>query len=206
MVSLERSGELGSSTWWGGLVELEPLVRGTLARRHVPPADLDDLVQETFLRAARFRARGSAPEKLGAWVMRIALNVLHDRARRELRLAGPEALAEAVELDALVARESLATCVGEPGDERWVLGGYVVTRDGALEALAGALDDLRSEESAILRCYYAEEQRSVAAARACGQPESLAKLRLYRARRRLSRALEPRLERAARHLERVEGA
>ena len=206
MVSLERGGELGSSGWWGGLVELEPLVRGVLARRHVPPTDLDDLVQETLLRAARFRARGSVPEKLGAWVTRIAVNVLHDRARRELRLTGPAEDAEPVELEAIVARESLATCVGEPGDERWVLGGYVVTRDGAMEALAGALDELRSEESAILRCYYGDEQRSVEAARSCGQPESLAKLRLYRARRRLSRALEPRLERAARHLELAEGA
>lgn len=206
MVSQDWSGELGSSTWWGGLIELEPLVRGMLVRKKVPLADVDDLVQETFLRAARFRARGNAPDKLRAWVTRIALNVLHDRARRELRLAGPELRAEPVELDALVARESLETCVGEPGDERWELGGYVVTRDGALEALAGALEELRSEESAILRCFYAEEQPPVAAARACGQPESLAKLRLYRARRRLSRALGPRLERAARHLSVAEGA
>ena len=206
MVSQDWSDELGSSTWWGGLIELEPLVRGVLARKKVPQTDLDDLVQETLLRAARFRARGSTPEKLHAWVTRIALNVLNDRARRELRLADPDDLAEPVELEALVARESLETCVGEPGDERWVLGGYVVTRDGALEALAGALDELRTDESAILRCYYAEEQRTVAAARACGQPESLAKLRLYRARRRLSRALEPRLERAARHLSLAEGA
>ena len=79
---------------------------------------------------------------------RIALNVLHDRARRELRLAGPELRAEPVELDALVARESLETCVGEPGDERWELGGYVVTRDGALEALAGAPEDSDVAEQA----------------------------------------------------------
>jgi RNA polymerase sigma factor (sigma-70 family) len=206
MVSLDRSGELGSSGWWGGLVELEPLVRGLFVRKQVPAADRDDLVQETFLRAARFRARGSVPQKLGAWVLRIALNVLHDRARRELRFLAPDELAEPVDLAALVARESLETCVGEPGDERWELGGYVVTRDSALEALDRALAELRSEECAILRCYYGDERRTSAAARACGQPEALAKLRLFRARRRLSRALGPRLERAARHLELAEGA
>lgn len=189
---------------WRGLAELEPLVRSWMSRRCRDANELDDVVQETLLRAARFRAQGHAPRRLEPWVLRIASNALHDRVRRDGRLrcqGEPEA-----ELERLAAPGSVHECVGDFGDERWNLGGHRVTRDSALGALALALRELRSEERALLESFYSGPRRCAEAARACGQAESLAKLRLFRARRRLGRALGRRLALVAEPRTAAEGA
>lgn len=180
---------------WGGIAELEPLVRVWLSRRCRDGSELDDVVQETLLRAARYRLRGHAPRRLEPWLLRIASNALHDRARREgrarVRAEGEQLLEE------LAAPDSVHECVGDAGAERWTLGRHVVTKDTALAVLDVALRRLRSDERALLCSFYSGARRCGAAARACGQPEERAKLRLFRARRRLGRELERRLAGAA---------
>jgi DNA-directed RNA polymerase specialized sigma24 family protein len=75
---------------WSGLEELRPSLQRLLARRCRDAAELDDVVQETLLRAARYRAKLSERERLRGWAMRIAINVLRDRVRRRERWSGTE--------------------------------------------------------------------------------------------------------------------
>lgn len=176
---------------WHGLIDLEPLLRTWLLRRCRDANELDDTVQETMLRAARYRARGHTPRRLEAWVLRIAANVVHDIARRDGRIrCGYD---EEVALDDIASPDSVHECVGDAGAERWQLGTYVVTKDTALSLLDRALAALRGDDRALLRTYYSEARGCEEAAHLCGVPVYRAKMRLFRARRRLSRDLSRRL-------------
>lgn len=199
---------------WSGLTELEPMIRGWLVRRCRNSAELDDAVQDTMLRAARFRMRGHDPRRLEAWVLRIAANTLHDSLRR----AGRERVhcQDGVLLDELASPDSVCECVGDLDMERWTLGPYAVTRGAALGALEGALAALRGDEQRLLSAHYGvlEEcagsasrsfpasgagergaRGAVAGAGPAPRPRipPASKMRLFRARRRLSRELERRL-------------
>ena len=57
---------------WTGLAEMEPLVRVYARRRCKDSHELDDIVQETLLRAARYRPRLLDGQKLKGWTLRIA--------------------------------------------------------------------------------------------------------------------------------------
>jgi RNA polymerase sigma-70 factor (ECF subfamily) len=176
---------------WNGLAELEPLVRSWLRRRMREGSDLDDAVQETLLRAARFRARGHLPRKLEGWLVRIAANTVHDRARRAGRF---RALGDGdLSLDDLASPESVHESACD--SESWQLGPHHVTRDGALELLEAAVGELRDEDRALLRSYYDDGKRCAEVAREFGFPGPRAKMRLFRARRRLARRMEGRLSR-----------
>ena len=56
-----------------------------------------------------------------------------------------------------------------------------------------ALESLRVEDRRVLRSYYAGDQNCRATAQECGIAPSLVKVRLFRARRRLTRALRRRI-------------
>lgn len=70
---------LSSETLW---VEMQQSLRGFVARRIGNPSDVDDLVQETFLRIhARIDTLDDA-ERVQAWVYQIARNVVVDYYRK----------------------------------------------------------------------------------------------------------------------------
>lgn len=69
-----------------------PLLTRYFARHGKRPADIEDLVQETFLRLHRARADFRAGEALRPWLFTIARNVCHDHGRRSQRR--PEAYCE----------------------------------------------------------------------------------------------------------------
>ena len=71
---------------WGELEDLRPALRSFLARRCRDESELDDVVQETLLRAARYRGSLTRSGSLRPWALRIAANVLCDRVRVERRL------------------------------------------------------------------------------------------------------------------------
>lgn len=91
------------------LRQLEPVLRGYVARRAtLPPDALADVVQETFLRLLRYRDVED-PEELRWIMLRVASSVLVDRHRRA-RSRGTE-----LPLDEDRAAQGLE---GEPGPER----------------------------------------------------------------------------------------
>ncbi|MBM3991354.1 MAG: hypothetical protein FJ298_10165 [Planctomycetes bacterium] len=182
---------------WGGLAELAPLVRAFGARRCADSNEVEDLVQETLLRAMHSRRRGQRPRRLEPWVLRIAANALADRGRRESRVR-----CELLEdLDCVAERAPVHECVGGAGEERWRLGAHVVTKDTALALLRNALAQLEDQERAWLESHYASTRTG---ARVVVE-EGMDKHRLYRMRRRLGRALEGPLACAASRARHAEG-
>jgi RNA polymerase sigma-70 factor (ECF subfamily) len=101
----------------GAWHEVEAKLRPYVARRVASPADVDDVLQETFLRMHRGLAALADGERFGAWVYRIAASAIadHQRARARHPLAPARPLAEADETaggdDAENLEADLAECV-----------------------------------------------------------------------------------------------
>jgi RNA polymerase sigma-70 factor (ECF subfamily) len=68
----------------GAWREVEARLRPYVARR-VPPSDVDDVVQETFVRVHRGLSKLADGERFGAWVYRIARNAIADHGRSRVR-------------------------------------------------------------------------------------------------------------------------
>lgn len=180
---MEATAALGG---WRGVIDLEGDLRSFLGRRCRDENELDDVVQETLLRAARFRSSVQDSRNLRGWTMRIGGNVLRDRQRRESRMPR-QAVAGALDLDALgdprdPFEEDAGRCVRMGG--RWV----EVAEAAAL--LRTALERLSEHDRAVLDAYYGRGETTAEIARALGLPRELVKVRLFRARRRLLRRLE----------------
>lgn len=170
---------------WSGLFDLMPAMRWYVARRCANEAEVEDVVQETLLRAARYRGSLADPERLRPWVLRIAVNVLHDRARREARL--PRTDVDDDVFDALEGREAIP---GELVDDTGVAVEDDFGGQGYLARhLRGALDELRDLDRQLLIGRYS---KSDAPRPRTSGPN---KVRLYRARRRLLSALRARIAR-----------
>ena len=169
---------------WAGLSALEPGLRRLLEARCPDANDVDDVIQETYVRAARFRGRDQDPRSLRAWTNRIALNVLSDvrrRARRQQPLPTLEDGDDAALPAALVQTEE--DCDVRMGDE-------LLAREDALALLGTAVDGMRADDRALLRCFYAHSGGAKACERRLDVPAHLVKVRVYRARRRLVRRIE----------------
>lgn len=174
---------------WHGLEDLRPAIRATLARRGRAWNEIDDIVQETLLRAARYRHSLADPERLKPWVLRIALNVMRDSARRELRLPRIERGEELFEH--LEGHESI------PGDEsedvRLEKGGELLEKNVVLQHLSESLEAMSPIDRSVLDLFYSSEDGTRTTAAVCELPPVLVKVKVYRARRRLTRTLRRRL-------------
>jgi RNA polymerase sigma factor (sigma-70 family) len=168
---------------WNGLSELEPALRSFLGWRCRDASELDDVVQETLLRAARYRSSLIDPDRLCGWALRIASNVLRDAARREGRMQCVDPCGEL--LDGLEGRE------GEPGAYgelvQLPLAGVVMEKHEALGMLSASVHELGGSDRKLLESYYTASPCGERTARECGVPRELVKVRLFRARRRLRR-------------------
>lgn len=174
---------------WSGLEELRPVLERFLATRCRDDSEVDDVVQETLMRAARYRESLDDPGSLRSWAVRIALNVLRDHLRRERRLPRADAGDEA--LERIEGREPVP---GDAQDEVQVaLDGEVIERDRVLCHLHAAVASLREEDRAVLGSYYSEGGHSAETARVCEIAPALVKVRLFRARRRLLRVIQSRV-------------
>ncbi len=164
---------------WRGLSELEPGLRRLLLLRCPDVNDVDDVIQETYLRAARYRDNVKDPRRLRAWTARIALNVLSDLrrcAQRTQRLPGSDEEGEASLPSSLIQEETVDdVCVGSE----------VMASEDALELVESALFDLREADRSLLEYFYRDECNVPECARRLAVPAQLVKVRLYRARRRL---------------------
>jgi RNA polymerase sigma factor (sigma-70 family) len=179
---------------WNGLEELRPELRRYIARYRVCRADLDDVVQEALMRAARYRHRLTDDERLRPWVMRIAVNVMRDRVRRDARLPQIETSDEVFAL--LEGREGIP---GDGPEDDWLeTNGALYERALLLRHIGRALDELPPVDRRVLDRWYSCPDDEKPASRVCETSPDLAKVHVFRARGRLSRLLRKRLALAAR--------
>ena len=176
-----------STVHWGGLEGLDGELRRYLRRRCRDASEVDDVVQETLLRAARYRPSMLEPDRIGRWGQRVAANVLRDRRRRESRVLTSELEPEAY----VAAPAAQAEAVAE--DRYLMVEGRPVELDLALRHLRGALAEMREGDRRVLRSYYRSSGGTASVARELGIARGLVKVRLYRARQRLGRELSRRL-------------
>ena len=162
---------------WKSIDTLEPALRRFLFHRCRDEGEVDDVIQETFLRAARYRASLKEPTRLRSWAFRIAANVVADRIRLDARLVrvrdGEKHLAE-LPSPASVEDESLVEVDGQ-GE----------AREEVLAVLEEALERLRSRDRRLIESFYGGAGSCRETADACSLPEDVVKVRLYRARTRL---------------------
>lgn len=98
----------------GAWRELEARLRPYVARR-VPEADVEDVVQETFVRVHRGLPKLADDERFGAWVYKVASSAIADhlrsRARRPAVHGAPEEAAPRVDETDEELEAELAECV-----------------------------------------------------------------------------------------------
>ncbi len=172
---------------WQGLEELRPGLHKLLAHHSRDENEIEDVVQETFVRAARYRSGLCDRERLRSWVGRIALNVLSDNRRRGGRVAWTPPGAGLLEA---VPEAEDPSCAEEA---TFTLGRFVLDKDQALLRMREALETLRHDDQVLLNSYYRGKESCRATAAECDIPGHLVKIRLFRARRRLLRAIRQRL-------------
>ena len=174
---------------WRGLEEIRPALETFLARRCRDQNDADDIIQETLMRAARYRGSLTDNGRLGAWATRIAGNVLTDRRRNEQPVGGEELL------DLLPdPRAAVEDQVGEP---ELRCGPWILERRAALACLDGARAGLSAQDRRVLDAYYTRGQSCGTISLEHDIPRHLVKVRLFRARQRLFRAFRQRASRVA---------
>ena len=174
---------------WRGLEEQRQHLESYLSRRCADMNDVDDVVQETMIRAARFRKKLDQPERLRAWLASIAGNVLLDRKRRNSRFI--RQAADDYMLESVPATEPEEQMFGTEPDLRW--GNWLLNREKVLACLSGELRKLESGDRDLLLSFYGRERggcREVASE--YGLTPNIVKMRLFRARHRLLRAVSRR--------------
>lgn len=177
---------------WDGLDALRPDLESFLAHRTRDVHAIDDAVQECFIRAARHRTRLQSPSALRGWLRRIGANALADAHRGSRRPLPP--LPDEVEEELVSPLPEPSEICDEP-EVRYARRTIGLTR--AREAIVRALGSLPSIDRRMLVCVYMDGNSRDQAARRLGVDPDLLKVRLFRARKRLRRALRHALEAAA---------
>ena len=185
---MERTGATAGA--WDGLGEGREVLRGWLARRCAHDSEVDDVVQETLLRAARYRGGLADDARLAGWALAIAANTLRDRRRLAQRWCVSED--GGLDLESLaVEPESHGASLGQA---LLTVGGRRVSCEDALEHLRAALASLRPCDARLLLEFYGGVPTPDIAQR-LGVGRGAVKCRLYRARRSLTRMMERRIAR-----------
>lgn len=138
-------------------------------RAVLPPADVEDVLQETFLAAWRGAGRYQARGACGGWLWTIARR----QAALLLRRRGPVPASLTEQ-----ARAPLTEQVSDPVDA-------ALTRAGLEQAVAA----LEPADREVWRLIYEQDRPVAEVAERMGVPAGTVKSRAYRARRRLRTAL-----------------
>jgi RNA polymerase sigma-70 factor (ECF subfamily) len=137
--------------------------------------DAEDVVQESFLRAWRQLGRFDERASFGTWLYRIATNCSLDAIRFRKRRSA----------DSEVEERVLALPSGDPTPERVAMSGEVRDR------VAEAMDELSAPERTAFVLRHFEGMRIEDVSRVLGCQPGAAKHSVFRAVRKLRRALEP---------------
>lgn len=157
-----------------------------LNRRCRDSHEVEDVVQESFLRAAASRRGLRDQERLRGWLLRIASNVLADRARSEGRRRRI--------LESMVA-ETPPDARHSPAPEEvleeceWWIEGRPFSWATMSAALVRGLEVLRPSDRRVLLEHYVRGASCRYSAEREGTSAAALKVRLFRARQRLRQAI-----------------
>lgn len=147
-------------------------------------AEAEDVVQETFVRAWRALDRFEARAQVGSWLHRIAANAALDVVRARRRHGEGPARRPADE--AGTAHDPMDRLVSDfPSPERLAAGNEVARR------LRAAMAQLTASERTAFVLRHFEDRPIEEIGRALGLHGNAAKQTVFRAVRKLRRALEP---------------
>lgn len=151
--------------------EFSERIRSFVSRRLGQPADVEDTVQEIFVRIHSNLPSLKETQRLQAWIFAIARNVIADRFRRASR--SPRPLPEELDLETSSAREPTETALQEELSQ-------------CLQPMIAALPRLYREAIELTEL---DGLSQVAAAGHLGISVSGMKTRVQRARRKLKQTL-----------------
>jgi RNA polymerase sigma-70 factor (ECF subfamily) len=129
-------------------------------------ANLDDLTQETFLRAWKYREDLREPAAAKAWLLRIALHRFYDQGRKKSHPTSPLEESEIAGTEASAARA-----------------------DARIDA-ERALEELPLEQRSVCLLFYLEDLSVAEIAEIVGVPEGTVKTRLLKAREKMKLVFE----------------
>ena len=153
--------QLGESEAWEDLVKLWHPRLFRFVSRMVGTAQVDDLVQNIWVRLIRSLGSLGDPASGGAWMYQVARNTVMDRLRSQYRQPSHSPLPD-------VSFES--------GDQDVV---------EEFEQVELYLSNLHPAEREVTVLFYLEERPVEEIAKVCGIPHGTVKSRLYRARKQM---------------------
>ena len=163
----------------------DPQVRRVLAQLNAPPSDVEDLLQEVFLRIFRNLGRFRGQSSFYTWLYRITINVFFDHSKKRKRA------------DVRLAR--LQNALSEAGNLREPSGDpYVACSNSlALEEFSQAIGALPEAFRTVVALREVEDLSYEEIALQTGISIGTVRSRLSRARARLKELLGPSLVVAA---------
>jgi len=164
----------GDDTALRELFARHALMLAARLRAVLPPSDVEDVLQETFLAAWKGAGSYRPQEKAGGWLWGIARR----QAALLLRRRGP---ATAALPDLLEPAAAGLPGPGFPGDPAQLV--------NASAELASAVGTLSPADRVVWQLMYVEDRPVAEVARLTGVPEGTVKSRAHRARRLLRAAL-----------------
>ncbi len=166
-----------------GLEAHRPCLVRFLRRRIDDENAVQDLVQDTLMRGARYRQRGMAAGRLRAWLLRIAQNLHSDALRK--RSTEPTTGLEPDSFDELELRS--------PVGRELAWRGVVYAWDEMRDHLRHAVARLPQGDQIVLEGFYGGQVSTSELARTLGVRRALVKVRLFRARRKLREHMQQQL-------------
>jgi RNA polymerase sigma-70 factor (ECF subfamily) len=153
----------------------ESLLRPVIGRYLKDVNEIDEAIQDTYVRAFQALPNFRGESKFSSWLYRIAVSVAINQLRSRQRHARRvDSSAELEKLD-----------IGLPPE-----GARKVEKDEARHWLRHAICQLSSSDAQVLRLFYFEEQSIQEICQLSGWTESNVKSKLSRARQRLRGILE----------------
>jgi RNA polymerase sigma factor (sigma-70 family) len=175
---------------WEGLEERRDNLERKVSRWSQDKAVVDDVVQETLIRAARYRVGLREPQRMDSWMERIAWNVLKSQRSREARRG--VAVVENGLLDGNEGREPDPE-IQFVENVHWVRD-EEVEKDRLAALLEAAIRALPDHERCLIRAAYSGQMSPCEISAAFGVRREVVKSRLYRIRRKLRRRVVQALE------------
>jgi len=179
----KEAGVRERGTNWEGLEDSRGRLEKKVSNWSRDKNVVDDVVQETMIRAARYRVGLREPQRMDSWLDRIAWNVLKSLRGREARRG--LSVMENGQLDATEGRE--------PDPEIELVEEVLWVCDKEVESerlsslLDGAIRALPDHERRLIQAAYFKQMSPCAISEAFGVRRALVKSRLYRIRQKLRR-------------------
>lgn len=163
----------------------DPHVRRLLTQLNAPPSDVEDLLQEVFLRIFRNLGRFRGQSSFYTWLYRITINVFFDHSKKRKRAD--------VRLARLQNALSEAGSVREPSDDPYVACSNTLAR----EEFSQAINSLPEAFRTVVAMREVEDLSYEEIALQTGISIGTVRSRLSRARARLKALLGPTVGAAA---------